>query len=449
MAKELLDGRIRARHSEKRPYDTGREMIFSNILRDILAVCSGDVVTKILAILSTVILIRSLDQRDYGLYTNFLAVMSFIAASIGSGMNISAARYSAAYLSSHRKTPRDIYPVNLALQILIYIPVGILLLVYPTAISQVLFGTEVYASAVMLGGVASLGLMIIQLAGSIFQSSEDFKNYVVLSMLRQVFILSAVVLLVMFNYNNFIQISLAIAAVQMILGAMVLFYLRDWLYVRSFEVQIFSHLKNAGGMLTLYFFFQSLFGQLDIFMLSRFRTPEEIAAYGVAFRYYSLALMVLPSIHVVLLPKFSTLTYSSPHKQLEFLFSWLKVSSLSIVPIVLLASFSGPIFEILNGKSYSASIPLFKVFCIGIFISLVFSPLVNILIANNHHRFLVLLSIVVFTLTFFGHYYFTSRYGVMGATVITVVSSALMNISAFLKIYCRGHAEHETVCQVA
>jgi len=89
---------------------------------------------------------------------------------------------------------------------------------------------------------------------------------------------------------------------------------------------------------------------------------------------------------------------------------------------------------------------LFKVFCIGIFISLVFSPLVNILIANNHHRFLVLLSIVVFTLTFFSHYYFTSRYGVMGATVITVLSSALMNISAFLKIYgTRSSSTHNVM----
>jgi O-antigen/teichoic acid export membrane protein len=412
-------------------------MVFSKIIKNILAVCSGDIVSKGLAILSTVILIRTLDQQDYGLYTNFMAVMSFIAAVIGSGMNIAAARYSTAYLSIHRKNPQNIYLINLGIQILIYIPVGTLLLLCPSTISRVFFGTEVYSFAVMLGGIASIGLIIIQLSASIFQSSQDFKNYVVLLLVRQFMILCAISLLAIFNYGNFVEVSLAIAATQIILGAIVLFYVKDWLCVNSFNVQILRDLQNSGGMLTLYFFFLSLFGQLDIFMLSRFRTPEEIAVYGVAFRYYSLALMALPSIHVVLLPEFSRSAFASRQKQLDFIFKWLRLSSLSIIPICLLAFFAEPVFETLNGKSYLASIPLFRVFCIGIFISLVFSPLVNILIANNQHRFLVKLSIVVLGLNFLGHYYFTSKYGIMAASIVTVASSAIMNMSTFLKIYFR------------
>jgi O-antigen/teichoic acid export membrane protein len=416
-------------------HDIGKSMVFSKIIKNILAVCSGDIVSKGLAIVSTVILIRMLDQQDYGLYTNFIAVMSFIAAVIGSGMNIAATRYSTAYLSIHRKNPQSIYLINLAIQILLYIPVGTLLLFYPSTISRVFFGTEVYSIAVMLGGIASIGVIIIQLAASIFQSSQDFKNYVVLLMLRQFVILCAISLLAILSYGNFLEVSLAISATQIILGAIILFYLKDWLRVTSFKLQILRDLQNSGGMLTLYFFFLSLFGQLDIFMLSRFRTPEEIAVYGVAFRYYSLALMALPSIHVVLLPEFSRLAFASRQNQLDFLFKWLRVSSLSIVPICLTALFAEPIFEILNGKSYLASIPLFRVFCIGIFISLVFSPLVNILIANNHHRFLVKLSIVVLGLNFLGHYYFTSKYGIMAASIVTVASSGIMNISTFLKVY--------------
>jgi O-antigen/teichoic acid export membrane protein len=419
-------------------------MIFSKVITTIFAVFSGDVVSKLFAVLSTIILIRGLDQEDYGLYTNFTAVMSFIATTIGYGMNISAARYSTAYLAIHRKHPETIYPLNFGIQILLYIPVGALSLFYPSKISHIFFGTEVYSMAITLGGAASIGLIIIQLASSIFQSSQDFRNYVLLLMLRQLVILCAVILLSIFNYSNFIGISVAICCIQIMFGAAVLLYLKDWLCVGSVELQVMTDLWKSGGMLTLYFFLLSLFGQLDIFMLSRFRTPDEIAVYGVAYRYYSLALMALSSIHVVLLPKFSTPEFADPQKQREFRFKWLRFSSLSIVPIFILGLFSEPVFATLNGAKYFASIPLFKVFCIGMFISLVFSPLVNILIANNNHRFLVALSCGVLLLNFVGHYYFTAKYGVMAASVVTVVSSAIMNIVPVVKIYFGNMAIQST-----
>src|SRR5262245_13550143 len=213
-------------------------MVFSKIITNILAVCSGDIVSKGLAIVSTVILIRTLDQQDYGLYTNFMAVMSFVAAVIGSGMNIAATRYSTAYLSIHRKNPQNIYLINFAIQILLSIPAGTLLLFYPSTISRLLFVTEVYSVPIMLGGAASIGLIIIQLAASIFQSSQDFKNYVVLLMLRQFVILSAISLLAIFNYGNFVEVSIAIAATQIIFGTTVLFYLKVCLCLILIKVHI-------------------------------------------------------------------------------------------------------------------------------------------------------------------------------------------------------------------
>jgi O-antigen/teichoic acid export membrane protein len=413
-------------------------MMFPTLIKTIFAVCSGDIISKLLAVLSTIILIRTLDHDDYGLYTNFMAVMSFISVSIGYGMNVSTTRFSAAYLSVHREQPRNIYTLNLAVQLVLYIPIGVAVLCYAPQISRIFFGTDVYAMAVMLGGAASVGLLIIQLASSIFQSSQDFKMYVVLLILRQLCILSAIIALFVFNYRSFTDVSVAISLVQIVFGMAVLFYLKDWLSVTGLELGTLRRLWTSGGTLALYFLFLSLFGQLDIFMLSRFRAPDEIAIYGVALRYYGLALMILPSIHLVLLPQFSSVEYGDHEKQRAFIMQWLKLSSLFIVPVLVLAFFTEPIFGILNGQRYVASIPLFRLFCIGIFISLVFSPLVNILIANDDHRFLLALSVSVFLLNFAGHYYFTSQYGAIGACIVTVVSSAIMNLTPFVKLYCQN-----------
>src|SRR5687767_1785061 len=244
-------------------------MMFSTVIKTILAVCSGDIISKLLAALSTIILIRTLDQENYGLYTNFMAIMSFMATTVGYGMNICATRYSTAYLSIHGKQPPNIYALNLVLQLVLYIPIGALLLSYPARVSLMFFGTDVYATAVMLGGTAAVGLIFIQLASSIFQSLQDFKMYVCLLLLRQFLILGVIAGLWLLQESNFSAVSLGISCIQITCGVLLLIYLRKWLSVISLDIRILRDLWAAGGMLTLFFVFISLSGQLDIFMLSR------------------------------------------------------------------------------------------------------------------------------------------------------------------------------------
>jgi len=66
--------------------------------------------------------------------------------------------------------------------------------------------------------------------------------------------------------------------------------------------------------------------------------------------------------------------------------------------------------------------------------SLIFSPIVNILIARKEYFFLAALGFIALVLNFIGNYLFIPIYGAIGATVVIILSFAIINISIYLKV---------------
>ena len=166
----------------------------------------------------------------------------------------------------------------------------------------------------------------------------------------------------------------------------------------------------------------SAFQRLDIFMLSHFSTGEELANYGVAYRYYSMALLLLGSIHAVLLPRFSKVDMQEPVKQRIFIFRWLKATGWLIIPVVIVDVLGKPVFVWVNGIQYEKAFYMFVIFSIGVWFSLMFSPLVNVLISRKAFRFLFALAVGAFILNFIGNYLLIPLWGGIGAALVTVLS---------------------------
>ena len=184
----------------------------------------------------------------------------------------------------------------------------------------------------------------------------------------------------------------------------------------------------------LFYFFLALFSQLDVFMISRFQPVEQLAVYGVAFRYYGAILIMLGSIHAVLLPRFSRAEYLDKTKQRDFVFNWLKVSSLSIIPVSVMAFYAKPLFILLNGEAYGDSAVIFKIFCIGVVISFMFSPLINILIGAKRYAYITMIAFMALIMNFVGNMLAIRVYGILGVTVVTVVTYVFVNTLTFVGV---------------
>jgi len=194
------------------------------------------------------------------------------------------------------------------------------------------------------------------------------------------------------------------------------------------------------GWLIVYFFFISLISQLSVFMLSRMGTVEQVAAYGVALRYFGFALLSLGAVNAVFLPKLSKKDYQDTNKQKNFLDKWIKISSFAVIPVGFLALISRPLMAFLNGPKYADSIFPFQIFCIGVITSIMFGPLVNILISRKKYYFLAMLGFAGFLANFTINYLLIPMYGAAGAAAATVIASLIVNFSIYLKArFCKNN----------
>ena len=244
----------------------------------------------------------------------------------------------------------------------------------------------------------------------------------------------------MLKQLDFIWVARGIIIIEICVASIITFHVfRDFkiqqiIYIFRRNSYIIKNFISSTRWLTAYFFMLASFQNLDIFMLSHLSTTMELANYSVAFKYYSSALLLLGSIHAVLLPMFSKVDMQDSIRQRQFVFKWLKTIGWIIIPIIIFDIFAKSFFIWINGVQYEKAFYIFIVFSVGVWLSLMFSPLVNILMSREAFRFLFVLGICALILNFTANYFLIPIWGGFGAAVATICSHGLINGSATLYI---------------
>ncbi len=400
----------------------------SLLARNISRVYGGDILSKCLALGTLLLLIRGLSINDYAAYTAFWTIMSLVPGLIGSGINMALVRFSAEYLSKTNKRPFGLYIIGCLFQLVLYILSCLILFSISDKISGLLFGQKDFGYALQYGLIAGLGLLLTQVGRSIYQAEERFGIYIKTLWLRQILAFVAISFLFLMKQLNFQHAAQSMIIVNLAVGSIVGFHIFKDLNLRRLvvssgeQLDIIKSFLSSTRWLIVYFFTLTAFQRLDVFMLSHLSTERELANYGIAFRYYSLALLLLGSIHAVLLPQFSKIEMQDAAKQRQFALKWLKIVVWIIIPITIIDAFGKPLFIWVNGVQYEKAFYIFVVFSIGVWLSLMFSPLVNVLMSRKAFKFLFLLSLCALILNFTGNYLLIPLWGGVGAAVVTIFS---------------------------
>jgi O-antigen/teichoic acid export membrane protein len=408
--------------------------------RNILKVSVGDLTSKIFSFATVFLLIRGLSVTDYAAFTTFSGISVLFSGVIGTGINMAVVRFSSDLLSRGKEKPLELYYLAIVFQLILYALVAGVFFAFPEQSTALVLGEPGLVLPLRLGLLAGFGLLIIQFTRSLYQAEEKFGTYIGILWLVQILIFSGLATIWMLNYFSFVPVAIIFVIVQFGLGCWILFSL----FINSRLPNLISKFllqKNelrqfliGSAWLIGYFLILNIFSRMDVLMLLRFKGPEELAVYGVAFQYYSLALLFLGSIHAVLLPKFSRAEMAAIEKQRAFLEHWLQRSVWLAIPLILFDVFGKPIFVLINGSTYEKSFPILIVFSIGIWFSMVFSPLVNILLSKNQFRFLFVSGVLAAFTNYLLNLLLVPLMGGIGAAVVVIITHGIINIIAFLKI---------------
>jgi O-antigen/teichoic acid export membrane protein len=412
----------------------------SELRKGITKVYSGDVLSNIIGMATALFVIRGLPINDYAAYTAFYSMLTLVPWLVGSGINMALVRFSAEQISRSNEKPIELYVISFIFQLILYLMLGMIMLLLSNKVSNILFGQKAFDSSLHYGLIAGVGYLISQAGRGVYNAEEKFGSYIKALWLRQSLVFLIIALLFLLKRLNFQHAAQVVSFVELAVAGIITFHIFQGVnitkIIKGFRKQssIIKEFISSTKWLIAYFFILTTFQRLDIFMLSHFSSEKELANYGVAFRYYSIALLALSSIHAVLLPRFSKLDMQDLDKQRQFSYKWLKTTVWLIVPIAVADIFGKSLFVLVNGMQYEKAFHIFTVLSVGILISLMFSPLVNILLARKAFKFLFMVGSSAFFLNFAGNYFLIPAWGGLGAALVVIFTGSLINIASWIRI---------------
>ncbi len=396
---------------------------------DFFTVYFFDMIAKMFTVVITILIIRCLSENDYAKYTVFNSVGSFISGVLGSGIGLAYTRYAVQLRQTKSGGDSRLYIMlrkNMILLALVVILCSIFFLLV----------TDKASFHVITGLLYGLVLAGYQLNIVFFQAQENYTVGGIISNVKNIVV--AIVVLILFVLLGEMQL---VPLLSVYLAAIILSWLFTINYIdRRLSIEHRKIRENKSDdtlkkmlkesvWIILYMFMLSAFNQIDVLILNNTRESLDVASYGVAFKYYSLVLSLLPALQVVLRVKNSSVEMTENARlRKESVVNWLKKSfPLSALLFIVGFIVAKVFFPILNGHGYNDSILIFDILLVGACLSYMTAPNVSVMLAAEKQRTLFFLSIGAFLINFIGNCIFIPKYGGIAAAFTTVLAHFFLN----------------------
>lgn len=401
-------------------------------IQDYGVVFSYDLLSKCIAALCNIFIIRMLMTEEYANYTLFQSIATSISGMIGGGITTGYLRLSVKNRSEGKNDDSGYYTLSMiaiwGITIILLASNSVFMMIYNTS-----FGI------VVLSIIEAAVLSQCQLNVYLYQSREQFGIGGRLYNLRHIVLFFSLLLLFMLNKMKLawhIMVGTIIAGFIVSIICTISFRNLEEFKFPSFKInkneikQLFFEIR----WLVLYFTILALINAMDIIVLNKYTDSFYVANYGVAYKYYSLLLSLLPSITAVLRVRSSTKEYEeSPEKRIDFIRRWLKKTGIiALIGIIVIPIVSFVFWNFVNGEGYSLAYWCFVIFMFGAMMSYMFSPSINFVLSAKKHKSLCLISIASLAFNIIGNVILVQKFSVIGVTITTIISQAIINIGGFM-----------------
>lgn len=163
--------------------------------------------------------------------------------------------------------------------------------------------------------------------------------------------------------------------------------------------------------------------RLEIFLINKYHSSEDVAVYGTALQLFSGFVIILSTLNSLVYPRLSALAHTEEFKKflLKSIFASFAVAIL-LSPGYFLAE---PILNLLFNHKYEEAIPVFKILYPNYMLQLVFAPLGIALFAMGKPRILAILALLRLVFGYLLDTALIPEFGVMGAGVAFLLGQVI------------------------
>lgn len=352
-----------------------KQFFSSQTIKDSAVVTISMGFSSVLSALSIFLIARFLGPAGFGLYVVALAITVIVVDSIELAISNSLVKFA-----SGNDKPLSFIKYGFYLKLILGLSLGLLfaLISQPLAsIIQPQLKNSLFVAAWLIPV-----LFLVRFPRSILQSQKRFIAdsviEVVTSLLRLLFILS---------FYYYFHLTVELALVAYLLGALIAFFLGarliSWQFLSS---QIDQNLRkkffNFQKWLTLGFVVAAVHGRIDSVLLLRLGGADMTGFYQAAYRFFMPAIQLTAALSLVFAPRFAS--FDTYQKTKKYLGKAIKLSLGLAVLSLLMIPLSPFLVKLIFGFDYQPSIITAQILCLGFAAFLAGAPFAAHLIYSTH-----------------------------------------------------------------
>ena len=384
-------------------------------------VFTGDVLSKFLTFVITMLLMKLVTPSEYALYGVFIAVLATVNQFTDSGLQTSLIRFQALYqnLDPERASSHLRFAWNVKWIVLLGTGTAMLLLARPLAFDAFQNAALEYPFRLLSFGIIGNGLY--EFMQAVFIARQKFGTLSVLRISegggKLLFILASLAV----GSFSLDTVFIAYVVVPGIIGLVGVFLARRlWVRMANNWRVIGREIFGFGKWMMLSSFATMLLIRLDIFVLGPMLhdRPDEIGLYSAAVRLCTPLMVLTGSVATLFLPKALGL------RSMAEMRSYIRRSLQVTIPLIALCGVYAIAVCIAIPAyfpKYASAIPYFLVLFVGYAWTIVGNPLTTLVLSINRAHVVTIISIAQLFLTTASHYCFIGWIGAMGAAVSTVL----------------------------
>lgn len=389
-------------------------------MKSMLQVFSFNVVSKALLGITGILLIRYMGSIEYAYYILAVSLVTVVTQAL-------TVSFNRLYIVGHENLSLD----ESTSPFLGFQTAAILLMALLALPFQKDAG-NIYWFIVL----AALATCYSEFSKTFFQEKLKFLSFSMVEVSRTVLSALGVIVAIIFLKDRLTAWQVLSIQSAAMMGIFLTVFGRELNFARLFRFKdVFklsaSIIKGQYRYLFGYFFLFAFFGQMDIFMLRWLTDSSTLAVYGSAFRYYTLIILALSSVHVVLLPR--TQKEDDLSRIGATYRKYMKVILL-ISPVIILGAYlSQWIIPFIDKGKYPQAVTVFQILAVSSIISLLFSPHVNIVMKFEKFRYLFFLVCGAILLSAGLNIMLIPGLKAIGTAISTMISFTLLNGLIYLK----------------
>ena len=393
-------------------FQKGKLLLFSDFFKSSLLVSSAKLISSISNLVFMIYSVNILARNENGYFQYYLGYLPIVLAIAEFGLPTSLVKYLAPEIENISEIG-NFLNASLIIKFLSFLVLCIL----GIGIVNIYHQDNLIIFILILGGTITSFLTFFE---SIFVAFQEYKQLVLWIPLGNLF-----KLLVLHFSNFYFSYPLGYLDILTIYSITPIFILFLFFFLFPYKKitwggnkeKILKSFKLL-SLFNIWTFVASIFAilsdRLEIFLLKKYHSPEQVAIYGTSLQLFSGFQILFSTLNSILLPRLSNFV----NNPTEF-HSFLKKSfficigiSILLSPGFFLAEF---IFDLLFNQKYSDSIPVFKIHYPNFLLQLVFAPLGIALFAMGKPKMLALLAFFRFVFGFIFDTLLIPEMGVVGA----------------------------------